>query len=139
VFEGIKALRNRAIDGLLALFDGSASEREKREVVSALDEATRLPGRTSYSNDLLQLTLEDTKRITELLTQRATEQPYGLLEHIEHDMWLDYWMAWKLAAEEHDTSGCQQLAKSVMKAVIAFRDLINADPQYVRYKGLKNY
>ena len=86
VFEGIKAIRNRAIDGLIALFDGSSTEREKREVVSALHEATRLPGRASYSNELLQLTLEDTKRITELLTQRATGQPYELLEHIEHEM-----------------------------------------------------
>src|SRR2546421_8275723 len=90
VFEGIKAIRNRAIDGLIALFDGSSTEGEKREVVSALWEATRIPGRASCSNELLQLTLEDTQRITELLTQRATGQPYDLLEHIEHVMLFDY-------------------------------------------------
>lgn len=139
VYEGIKAIRNRAIDGLLALFDGSSTEGEKREVISALHEATRLPGRASYSNELLQLTLEDTKRMTELLTQRATGQPYELLEHIEHGMLYDYWRARQLAADEHDKSGCQQIAKNVMEAIIALRDLINADQQYIRYKTLVGY
>ena len=48
-------------------------------------------------------------------------------------------MARKFAAEEHDKSGCQQIAKNVMKAIIAFRDLINADQQYIRYKTLVGY
>ena len=78
--KDIKAIRNKAIDGLIALFDGSSTEGEKREAVAALNEATRLPGRTDYSNELLQLTLEDTKRIVELLMQRAVGQPYELLE-----------------------------------------------------------
>jgi ppGpp synthetase/RelA/SpoT-type nucleotidyltranferase len=139
VFEGIKAIRNRAIDGLLALFDGSSTEGEKREVVSALREATRLPGRANYSNELLQLTLEDTKRITELLTQRATGQPYDLLEHIEHVMVFDYRRARKFATDEYDKFGCQQIAKNVMEAILTFRDLINADQQYIRYKTLVGY
>ncbi len=139
VFEGIKAIRNRAIDGLMALFNGSSTEGEKREVVSALREATRLPGRANYSNDLLQLTLEDTKRITELLTQRATEQPYELLEHIEHGMLSDYWWAWQFSADEHDKSDCQQIAKNAMEAIITFRDLINADQHYIRYKTLVGF
>ena len=139
VYEGIKAIRNRAIDGLIALFDGSATAGEKREVVSALREATRLPGRANYPNELLQLTLEDMKRITELLTQRATGQPYELLEHVEHEMRFDYWRAWQFATDEYDRSGCQQIAKNVMEAIISFRDLIKADQQYVRYKTLVGY
>jgi ppGpp synthetase/RelA/SpoT-type nucleotidyltranferase len=139
VFEGIKAIRNRAIDGLIALFDGSSTEGEKREVVSALWEATRLPGRANYSNELLQLTLEDTKRITELLTERATGQPYELLEHVEHVMLFDYRRARKFATDEHDKSDCQQSAKHVMEAIITFRDLINTDQQYIRYKTLVGF
>jgi len=139
VFEGIKAIRNRAIDGLIALLDGSSTAGEKREVVSALWEATRLPGRASYSNELLQLTLEDTKRITELLTQHAIGQPYELLEHVEYVMLFDYRRAWQVAADEYDKSGCQQIAKNVMEAIISFRDLINADQQYICYKTLVGF
>lgn len=139
VYEGIKAIRKRAIDGLLALFDGSSTGGEKREVVSALREATQLPGRVNCPNELLQLTLEDTKRITELLTQRATGQPYELLEHIEHGMLFDYHRARKLAADEHDESGFQQNAKNVIEGIIAFRDLINTDQQYIRYKTLVGF
>src|SRR6266581_3688157 len=139
VFEGIKAIRKRAIDGLFALFDCSSTAGEKREVVSALREATRLPGRVNSSNELFQLTLEDTKRITELLTRRATGQPYELLEHIEHQMLYDCQRARKLANDEHDKFGCQQIAKNVMEAIITFRDLINADQQYIRYKTLVGF
>jgi len=138
VFDGIKAIRNRAIDGLTALFDGSSTEGEKREVVSTLREATRLPGRTNYSNELIQLTLEDTKRITELLTQRAAGQPYELLEHIEQDMLIDYRRA-RHFADEHDRPRTQEVAKNLMEEIIAFRDLINADLQYIRYKTLVGF
>lgn len=139
VFDDIKSLRNRAINGLFLLFDGSSTASEKREVVSALWEATCLPGRSSSSNELLQLTLEDTKRITDLLTRRAGGQPYDLLEHIEHVMLLDYRRAQKIATDENDTFGCRQMAKHVMEAIIVFRDLINADPYYIRYKTLVGY
>src|SRR5260221_8909296 len=139
VYKDIKAIRNRAIDGLLALFDGSSTEGEKREVVSALWEATRLPGRANDPNELLQLTLEDTKKITELLTQRATGQPYELLEHIEHVMLFDYRRSQTFAADEYDKSGSQQIAKNGMEAIINFRDLINTDQQYIRYKTLVGF
>src|SRR5436305_11383266 len=115
-------MSDRAIGGLIAVFKCSSAEGEKREVVSALDEATRLPGRASYSNELLQLTLEDTKRITELLMQRATGQPYELLEQIEHEMLIDYRRSWHFADDEHDKSGCQQIAENIMEAIITFRD-----------------
>jgi ppGpp synthetase/RelA/SpoT-type nucleotidyltranferase len=139
VFDGIKSIRNRAIDGLFALFDGSSITGEKREVVSALWEATRLPGCSNYPNELLQLTLEDTKRITQLLTQRASGQPYDLLEHIEHVLLFDYRRARKFATDENDKFGCKQIAKKVMEAIIVFRDFINADQYYIRYKTLVGY
>jgi|SRR6266487_698561 len=139
VFEGIKDIRNRAINGLMTLFDSSSNEVEKREVVSALREAMQPPGRASYSNELLQLTLENTKKITEMLTQRATGQPYEVLEHIENEMLFDYRRARKIVADEQDKFGCQQIAENVMEAIIIFRDLINADQQYLRYKTLVGY
>jgi Region found in RelA / SpoT proteins len=139
VFEDIKAIRNRAIEGLFALFDASSTEGEKREVVNALQEATRLPGRANYSNDLLQLTLEDMQRLTELLTQRAIGQPYELLEHLEHGMLFDYWRLRQFTTDEYSESGCKQTAEIVMEAIITFRDLINTDQQYVRYKTLVGY
>jgi hypothetical protein len=153
VFDGIKSLRNRAIGGLFLLFDGSSTAKEKREVVSALQEAMRLSGRSNDPNELLQLTLEDTQKITELLrliledtqkitdslTQRASGQPYDLLEHIEHEMLFDYRRAQKFAINENDKFGCKKIAKDVMEAIITFRDLINADPYYICYKVLVGY
>lgn len=139
VFDGIKSLRNRAIDGLFLLFDGSSTANEKREVFSVLWEATRLPGRSNDSQELRQLTLEDTKRITELLARRATGQPYDLLEHIEQVMLFDYRRVRQFATDENGTFGCKQMAKNVMEAIILFRDLSNADPYYIRYKTLVGY
>jgi hypothetical protein len=70
VTEDIKRIREKAIDGLIALFDHASSEADKREVLYELREATRLPAQGNYSNELSQLVLQNTITIVELLTQR---------------------------------------------------------------------
>lgn len=136
--EAIKNIQEKAINGVIALFDNASSPAEKAEAVSALREATRLPNQAAYSNELCQLALENTKKITELLTQRAVGQPYELLERIEHDMLFDYQRACQFT-EEQDRFGCKEIAESVIESILDFRDLINADEQYVRYKTLVGF
>ena len=138
VYEGVRVIRNKTIDGLITLFDSSSTEGEKREVVAALSEANRLPGRVEYSNELLQVTLEDTERIVELLMQRTAGQSYELLTQLEYGMFFEYQRARHLPPE-HDVLECQRAAKNLMESILAFRDLINTDQQYVRYKTLVGF
>jgi hypothetical protein len=134
--DELKAIREKAINGLIGLYDQSQSYPEKRQVVSALIAATWLPSQGRYSNELCASILDDTKRIVELLSERTSGESYELLEHIEHRLLFDNRRALEIAADPQYRFGCKEIALSLMQSILVFRELVNADEQYVRYKTL---
>ena len=137
--DDLKTIREKAMSGLFDLFGQSTSETQKNEVISALREATRVPSQPRYSNELLALTLVDTNRIVNFLTQEAMGQPYELLEHLEHTFLYDYRRAREIAEDEQDRFGCRSVAKDLMGSIETFRDKVNGDEQFVRYKTLVGF
>lgn len=135
----IRRIRGKSIDGLFDALDRAESEADKTAVMNALWEATRLPSQAIFSNELCALVLSDTRRIAELLTEKVSQLPYQLLEHIEHQILLLYRRWREVADAEQDTFNCRDLAASVTQALLIFRDAANSDPRFVRYKTLVGY
>lgn len=75
----------------------------------------------------------------DFLTQRATEQSYELLAHLEHVLLYDYRRTRQIAEDEKDRFGCRSVAKDLMRTIETFRDKVNADQQFVRYKTLVGF
>lgn len=139
VSDELKAIREKAMSGLFDLFRQSTSETQKREVLSALREATRTPSQGQYPNELLALTLADARKIVDFLTERAGDQPYELLEHLEGEFLYDYRRARDIAKAENDRFACRGVAEELMKAIETFRNKVNTDEEFVRYKTLVGY
>jgi ppGpp synthetase/RelA/SpoT-type nucleotidyltranferase len=139
VSDELKSIRDKAMSGLLDLFGQSTAESQKREVMSALRQATRVPTQAEYSSGLLALTLVDAKRIVHYSTEHAVHQPYALLEHLEHDYLWDWHRARGIAQDEQDRFGCRALAEDLIASIQAFRDKVNDDQQFVRYKTLVGF
>lgn len=139
VFDGLIAIRKRAIDGLFKLFDKATTEWEKVRVMSALRNAVQTPGMATGTNDLLRVILGDTKYITDLLAERIEHLPYEIFERVEHEALYDYRRARQIAEAEDDKFQCKKEAESLMQSIIKLRDLINSDIQYVRYKTLVGF
>ena len=135
----LKKIRESAINGIIEFLDQASTEAEKSEAISSLWEATRLPLPTHYSNELCALVLGDAKRIVELLANRTAGQSYQLLEHIEHTLLHEYRRALGIAANEQGKLSCKELANSLAGAILGFRDLVNADNQFVQYKALVGF
>jgi hypothetical protein len=131
----IKEIRDKAVTGLFEIFD--LAERERSEVIHSLWQATRLPSQATYSNELCATVLSDSKRIVDLLTARSTGQPYELLEHLEHHLLFEYHRAYEIGAA--DRFGCKDLAQKLAASILAFRDAVNSDCQFVRYKTLVGF
>ena len=132
-------VRDKAIAGLFGLFKRATSDAQRREVIHALREATRPSSRAAYSNDLLKLTITDGTRIVEFFTSEADSLSYELRESMEQHYLFDYHRARELANDETDKFGCSAVAKVLMDSIIRFRDRINADEQFVRYKTLVGF
>jgi len=137
--DQLREVRDKAIKALFAAYDRSIDDAQKRAVLSALDAATRTPNQVQYSNDLLATTLKDATRIVDFMTERAKATSYELLQHLEHRFLYDYFRAKGLTKDPENRSGCQVEAEALVAAILKFRDTINADDRFVRYKVLVGF
>ena len=130
------AVRDKAITALFAIYSRASDDAQKQEILSALDAATRTPIQAQYSNELLSATLTDDIRIVDFVTARANAESYELLQHLEHRFLIDYLLAHDLTSDGENRFNCQDEAIKLMAAIMKFRETVNADKQYVRYKIL---
>ena len=137
--DQLREVRDKAIKALFAAYDRSTDDAQKRAVLSALDAATRTPNQAQYSNDLLATTLMDATRIVDFVTERAKATSYELLQHLEHRFLYDYFRAKDLANDSQNQFGCQAEAATLVAAIIKFRDTINTDDRFIRYKVLVGF
>lgn len=139
VSDQLREVRDKAIKALFVVYDRSTDDAQKRAVFSALDAATRTPNSAAYSNDLLATTLKDATRIVDFVTERAMATSYELQQHLEHRFLYDYFRAKDLTEDPENRFGCQAEAKALVAAIFKFRDTINADNRFVRYKVLVGF
>ena len=137
--DQLREVRDKAIKALFAAYDRSTDDAQKRAVLSALDAATRTPNQAQYSNELLATTLKDATRIVDFVTERAKATSYELLQHLEHRFLYDYFRAKGLTEDPENRFGCQAEAEALVAAIFKFRDTINADDRFVRYKVLVGF
>jgi ppGpp synthetase/RelA/SpoT-type nucleotidyltranferase len=135
----LREIRDKAIKALFAAFDRSTNDEQKRTVLSALDAATRTPHQAQYSNELLATTLKDATRIVDFVTERAKAMSCELLQHLEHRFLYDYFRATDLTEDLENRFGCQAEAEALVSAILKFRDTINADDRFARYKVLVGF
>lgn len=137
--DQLKTVRDKAVKALFAAYDRSALDGQKRAVLSALDAATRTPHQGQYSNQLLAITIKDATQIVDFLIERAKNTSYELLQHLEHRFLYDYRRAKGLVEDTDNRFGCQADAKVLVAAILKFRDTINTDDRFVRYKVLVGF
>ena len=137
--DQLREVRDKAIKALFGAYDRSIEDAQKRAVLSALDAATRTPNQGQYSNELLATTLKDATRIVDFVTERTKPESYELLQHLEHRFLYDYFRAQGLTEDPENRFGCQAEAAALVAAIFKFRDTINADSRFVRYKVLVGF
>jgi len=137
--DQLREVRDKAIKALFAAYDRSTDDTQKREVLSALDAATRTPNQAQYSNEFLATTLKDATRIVDFMTERVKTTSYELLQHLEQRFFYDYLRAKELIKDQENRFGCQAEAKTFLAAIFKFHDTINANDRFVRYKVLVGF
>ncbi|MGE3153504.1 MAG: hypothetical protein AB7G48_07075 [Nitrospiraceae bacterium] len=137
--DQLREVRDKAIKVLFAAYDRSTDDVQKRAVLSSLDAATRTPHRGQYSNELLSITLKDATRIVNFVLERAGVMSYELLQHLEHRFLYDYFRVKGLTEDSGNRFGCQAEAMALVAAIFRFRDTINTDDRFVRYKVLVGF
>jgi ppGpp synthetase/RelA/SpoT-type nucleotidyltranferase len=137
--DDLRPIRLSSINGLLEFYDKAPDAEKQRSILSSLWVATRLPSQANFSNDLCAMVINDAKRIVEEITARASAEPYEILEHVEWHLLSEHQRAQQIASAANDRFGCKALAQDLDAAILNFRDVVNADVGFVRYKTLVGY
>jgi ppGpp synthetase/RelA/SpoT-type nucleotidyltranferase len=137
--DQLREVRDKATQALFTAYDRSTDDAQKREVLSALDAATTTPGPVRCSNELMAITLADAARIVDFVTERAKATSYELLQHLEHRFYNDYFCMERLKEDPENQFDCKDEAAALMAAILKFRDTINVDDRFVRYKVLVGF
>ena len=139
VSDKLRDVRGKAIKALFSAYDRSTNDGQKREVLSVLDAATKLPNSSQYSNEHRANTLMDAVRIVDFMTERSGATSYEILQHMEDQFLYQYFRSKALVEDLGNRFGCQPEAEALVTAIIKFRDKINADGRFVRYKVLVGF
>ncbi|HVM80622.1 MAG TPA: RelA/SpoT domain-containing protein [Stellaceae bacterium] len=139
VSEALRIIRTRALDGLFACFGRASTDKEKSEIMSAMDAATRVPTQAQYSDELLNLTLQDATRIVEFMTRCVDGLSFEIRQHYEHELLYEYRRVRSLLQGHADKPETQTLAAKLASAIEVFRNCINRDQSFVRYKVLVGF
>jgi len=81
----------------------------------------------------------DTTRIVEEITSRTDATPYEILGHVEGHLLFEHGRAQQIASAADDQLECKALSQNLDAAILNFRDAVNADAGFVRYKTLVGY
>ena len=137
--DALRAVRTKAIDLLKRQFDLAESDEERRAVLLALQAATRTPFSGGYSNALARLVMDDTCTILEFQTEIAPILCLDLLQTTEDRVHRIYWMYAVLPETMRDDPDLVAARAQVEVAALAFRDAVNANPDFGIYKTLVGF
>ena len=137
--DQLREVRDKTIQALFAAYDRSTDDTQKREILSALDGATMIPSLAQYPNELMAITFKDAARIVDFVTERAKTTNYELLQHLENRFHREFFDAVKLSKDPNNQFGCKDEATALVDVIIKFRDTINFDDRFVKYKVLVGF
>lgn len=133
----VSALRDRAIAALKRLFTASQSETQTSAVVQSLLQAAHSYTTAEPSSELMKRVLTDSADLAQFFANASNSLSYELIEKLEDGYLHDYRRARDIAAT--DRFQCRIPAEVLAQNILRFRDRVNADPNFVRYKTLVGY
>jgi ppGpp synthetase/RelA/SpoT-type nucleotidyltranferase len=137
--DALARMRAEAIDLLTELYRTASSDAEKQRTEAALFEATRTPGTSGYSADLLACILRNSATVVDFFAAVAPTDPYEILQAVERKvLWLHQ--------RNQDIGGVMGADPAVLKAretldasILKFRKALDANKGFAIYKTLVGF
>ena len=135
--DALRAVRDGALTMLMALFTASEDHAERVAILSTLNAATRPPMNAGYNDEMHAALIRDAVKVVDFYSASRTTLSYELNQQIEHDLLLLHHRY--RAPPETVGDGVRAEAPALMDAIVAFRDALNADEDFVIYKTLVGF
>jgi len=137
--DALTRIRAASIDLLEQLFRTALDDIERRKVKQALLDATRFPQRGGAESALRLTILENSSRVAHFFTSVATTLSHELLQTLEESfLWL-YRHTRRPADAPAEDPPIAAARSAFIEAILAFRDRVNANRDFVVYKTLVGF
>lgn len=137
--DALRDVRAKAIDLLKHQFALAESDKGRRAVLLELQAATRTPISSNYDNALAHLVMNNTRTIIEFQTEIAPTMSHQLMQATEDWVLHVYWRYSDLPESTRNDPKILTECECVLGAALAFRDVANANPDFVIYKTLVGF
>lgn len=137
--DQLRTIRTKAIDLLKRQFALCEDEGDRRDVLLALRAATRPALGAAYSNELARLVMDDTCTIISFEAEVAPTLSLDLLQATETRVHRSYRTYANLPDTMRDDESLVAGQAKVRAAALAFREAVNADPDFAAYKTLVGF
>ena len=137
--DHLSDLRLQAISILKKLYSNADTESEKKQVIAALDRATRTPSPGGYKDELLAVIFRDSVEVVNFYESIIETEKYEILESLEERILFLYRRAMGLLETKRCNKDCLDLCEKMVVAAENFRDKLNAIEEFVIYKHLVGF
>lgn len=114
-------LRLRTLRLLESFYDLAPDVSRKLTVVRAMMDATRMPNRAKFSDNVTEMVSDNTVHVLDFFAHILPSQPLPIMQQVEHDA---YWRFYHAPT------------KSVEEAALRIRSLLEIFPEYAIYRDL---
>jgi len=135
VSDHLREVRDKTMKALFSTYNRSTDDAQKRAVISALYAVGETLKKTPDQASIL----EDETRMVEFFSEHIESTSYEILQNLERKFLYDYLRVRNSTEDPKNRLGCQSEAEALVAAIFKFRDTINADDRFVRYKVLVGY
>ena len=137
--EELRQTRAFSIDLLTTLFKAARDDPARREIIHALATACSMPGMGQPSAALVADILTDARRVVDLYTEAVGDLSFELRQEIEYNLYWQYRHNQRAAGKGVGEPVVTEARQALLRAILAFRDRVNADREFVIYKTLVGF
>ncbi|PVB62046.1 RelA/SpoT domain-containing protein [Labrenzia sp. 011] len=137
--DELRQLRSRAIDWLEQWLDAAETDAERLTILNALGKAGAMPMRAESDPGLFLMLLEDGTRVAEITLARISRWALELRRSREVDALHTHHRFQRLPPDLAENTELIAAQKKFIDAILALRDRLAADDDYVCYKTLIGY
>lgn len=132
-------IRGRAIDHLKAMLTSVSTDSERQSIIGVLFRASAAPFNASYGNELALLVLENAKAVVGICRELAPGWSFEIVQNLEDKMLRLHYAHRAVPPWLADDPALASANAALLTEILAFRDEVNANPQFVTYKTLVGY
>ena len=137
--DALAVARRDALDMLIQLAATAPSEDDQRLAISSLFIAGSSPQHATYSNDVTAIILDDSAYMLHALIPILTHKPMDVRQDFEQRI-LNLWRRYRSLPDNLASDAkIAETQTQLIEAVIAIRDALNEDEEFVIFKTLVGF